>query len=89
MLDDIPPIRLRGTPLSVVNNFKYLCHILATDLKDDSDIERERRALSIRANMIVRRLVCCTTEVKLTLFKAYCTTFYTCSLWLKYNKKND
>jgi hypothetical protein len=64
-----------------------LGHILATDLKDDSDIERERRALSIRANMIARRFVCCTTEVKLILFKAYCTTFYTCSLWLKYNKK--
>ncbi|KAJ8710301.1 hypothetical protein PYW07_009667 [Mythimna separata] len=58
--------------------------MLSSDLKDDADIKRERRALSVWANMIARRFVRFTTEVKTTLFKAFCTSFYTSSLWVSY-----
>nr|XP_034833609.1 uncharacterized protein LOC117990254 [Maniola hyperantus] len=51
----VPPIKLYETPLKRVEQFKYLGHVISSDLKDDADIERERRALSVRANMIVRR----------------------------------
>lgn len=60
--------------------------MLSSDLKDDANIERERRALSVRANMIARRFARCTTEVKITLFKAFCTSFYTSSLWVSYTR---
>ena len=74
-------ISLNGGVLNRVCQFKYLGHIVTDDLKDDLDVERERRALAVRSNMLVRRFSRCTGAVKITLFKAYCQIFYTCSLW--------
>lgn len=85
---EVPPIRLNSVDLERVFKYKYLGHILTTDLKDNADIERERRALSIRANMIARRFARCSIDSKITLFRAFCTTFYTCSLWSKFTKKS-
>ncbi|XP_045455445.1 uncharacterized protein LOC123665144 [Melitaea cinxia] len=65
-----------------VHQFKYLVHIVTEDLKDNVDIDRERRALSIRTNMLARRFARCSTPIKITLFKAYCTSFYTSNLWV-------
>ncbi|KAL0883177.1 hypothetical protein ABMA27_016619 [Loxostege sticticalis] len=67
----IPTITLGGSPLSVVTHFKYLGHWVTEDLKDDMDIERERRSLSVRCNMLARRFARCTQHVKVTLFKAF------------------
>ncbi|PZC70354.1 hypothetical protein B5X24_HaOG202735 [Helicoverpa armigera] len=33
------------------------------------------------------RFVRCSEQVKVTLFKAYCQTFYTCSLWFRYTQR--
>ncbi|XP_073948222.1 uncharacterized protein [Choristoneura fumiferana] len=85
---DVPPIMLNGVQLKRVTQFKYLGHLLTEDLKDDADIERERRALAIRANMLARRFARCTREVKITLFRAYCTSLYTCSLWARCTRKS-
>lgn len=82
----IPPVYLYGVALKRVCQFKYLGHILNEVLSDDDDMERERRALSVRCNMLARRFARCTAEVKITLFKAYCQTFYTCSLWVTYTQ---
>ncbi|XP_063366759.1 uncharacterized protein LOC134655240 [Cydia amplana] len=50
------------------------------------DMERERRSMAVRCNMLARRFARCTKEVKITLFKAYCQSFYTCSLWVSYTQ---
>ncbi|XP_048477815.1 uncharacterized protein LOC105383104 [Plutella xylostella] len=86
--DGVPPIRLYGVPLDRVEHFKYLGHVLTPDLKDCADIERERRALSIRANMLARRFARCSQNVKITLFRAFCTSLYKCSLWANYTQKS-
>lgn len=86
-LRNVPTIRLNGSPLNRVDRFKYLGHLVTSDLKDDADIERERRALSVRANMIARRFARCSRDVKITLFRAFCTSFYTSSLWVNYTLK--
>ncbi|XP_061719296.1 uncharacterized protein LOC133526619 [Cydia pomonella] len=83
----VPPVMLGGVPLKVADQFKYLGHIVTPDLRDDADIERERRALSVRGNMIARRFARCTKEVKITLFRAYCQTFYTSSLWVSHTQR--
>lgn len=80
----VPEVTLYGTPLERVKNFKHLGHIITADLKDNVDIERERRALCVRANMLARRFSRCSSDVKLTLLKAYCTALYTCNLWANY-----
>ncbi|XP_052740761.1 uncharacterized protein LOC128198598 [Bicyclus anynana] len=74
-------------PLKRVTEFKYLGHTVTEDLSDVNDIERERRALAVRCNMLARRFARCNMDVKLTLFKAYCQTFYTCSLWVTYTQR--
>ncbi|XP_013177643.1 PREDICTED: uncharacterized protein LOC106125109 [Papilio xuthus] len=84
---NVPNILLCGTSLKKVDKFKYLGHWITEDMKDNLDIERERRSLSVRCNMLARRFAKCTEHVKLTLFKAYCQSFYTCSLWVDYTQR--
>ncbi|XP_026330471.1 uncharacterized protein LOC113237969 [Hyposmocoma kahamanoa] len=83
----VPPLLLNGITIRRVPRFKYLGHILTEELMDDEDIERERRALSVRGNMLAHRFTRCTVSVKLTLFKAYCQSFYTCGLWARFTKR--
>lgn len=87
--ETVPSVILNGSILKLkqVSQFKYLGHWVTETLADDVDMDRERRALSIRGNMLARRFARCTAEVKATLFRAYCQSFYTCSLWVKYTKK--
>ncbi|XP_041970723.1 uncharacterized protein LOC121727109 [Aricia agestis] len=66
----VPPVTINGTALKIVSKFKYLGHITNEDLRDDDDIERARRALAVRCNMLARRFARCTVEVKIALFKA-------------------
>lgn len=55
--------------------FKYLGYLIVVDLNDIDDIERERRALLRRVNMVARRFECCYNEAKLTLFRAIRVTY--------------
>lgn len=83
----VPPLILNGNAINRVYKFKYLGHLVTDSLKDDSDLERERRALSVRANMLARRFSRCAVAVKIALFKAYCTTLYSGALWFRYTQK--
>ena len=44
------------------------------------------RTLYIRSNKLLRTFHYCSTDVKLELFKSYCTSFYCCYLWTAYKK---
>lgn len=81
------PINLCGAALNVVNSFKYLGHIIKDNLMDDDDLERQRRGIACRSNMLARRFYLCSDQVKITLFKAYCQSLYTSQLWYKYTKR--
>ncbi|CAK1601314.1 unnamed protein product [Parnassius mnemosyne] len=82
----IPLAFLDGEAVARVSLFRYLGHILTEDLRDNHDIERERRALAVRCNMLARRFARCSPKARLTLFRAYCQCFYTCQLWLDSTK---
>ncbi|XP_045455075.1 uncharacterized protein LOC123664601 [Melitaea cinxia] len=84
---NVPPLYLGGVALNRVERFKYLGHWVSDNLSDDEDVERERRALAVRCNMLARRFARCSDSVKVTLFKAYCQSFYTCSLWVRYTQR--
>ncbi|XP_050674466.1 uncharacterized protein LOC126971982 [Leptidea sinapis] len=81
------PLSLCNAPLNMVTKFKYLGHWVSDNLSDILDLERERRALAVRCNMLARRFARCSEQVKITLFKAYCQSFYTCSLWTGYTQR--
>ena len=67
---------------------KYLGHCISDDLTDDKDIHRQCCKLYAQANMLKRKLYMCSTDVKASLFKAYCTPLYTAQLWGSYQVKS-
>ncbi|RVE40147.1 hypothetical protein evm_015203, partial [Chilo suppressalis] len=52
----VPNVSLDGSPLNRVEQFKYLGHWITSNLNDNLDINRERRSLAVRCNMIARSL---------------------------------
>lgn len=44
-------------PLRRVSQFKHIGHIMTEELKDDADVEWERRALTISCNILTCLLV--------------------------------
>ena len=58
-----------------------------TNAQDDEDMLRQMRTLyNIRSNKLLRTFYYCSTNVKLELFKSYCSSFYCCYLWTAYKK---
>ena len=80
----VPNIYLGSTVLASVDEFKYLGHIITADFMDDLDIERERRKLATRGNVLIRKFGKCSAEVKCYLFRTYCYQLYGCSLWSRF-----
>ncbi|XP_026319212.1 uncharacterized protein LOC113229744 [Hyposmocoma kahamanoa] len=81
------PLALAGASLKTVTKFKYLGHWVTDNLSDNVDLERERRSLAVRCNMLARRFAWCSRDVKITLFKAFYVSFYSCGLWVDYTQK--
>lgn len=81
-----PDFKLSGYVLNICSQVKYLGHVITDTLTDDEDIFRQCRILSVQANVLTRKFGRCSDEVKLKLFKAYCTPLYTAHLWSNYKK---
>ena len=81
-----PNVYLGGNVLAYVDSFKYLGHIISADFMDDLDIDRERRKIATRGNILVRKFGKCTVEVKCHLFRTYCYQLYGCSLWSRFRQ---
>lgn len=84
---DVPAVGLKVCILNLVLKLKYLEHYITEDLKNHADIEKERKTLAVRCNILVRRLAWGSKQVKISLFKSYCQVFYTFSLWINYKQR--
>jgi len=62
--ETFPVFTLCDSPLVFVNKFKYLDHIIDHSFSDDSDINREIRALFTRTNVLCRRFKRCSLAMK-------------------------
>ena len=82
-----PSFTISGETLQNVNIFKYLGHLIFNDLYDDDDIVRQMGLLYGRTNFLCRKFSNCSMEVKITLFRTYCLSFYCMSLWERFHKK--
>ena len=78
-----PLFLLSDRTLEVVKKVRYLGHIITDDLCDDDDVQRQCCKLYAQANMLARKFHMCTEDVKVSIFRAYCT-FYTAQLWCKH-----
>jgi len=72
-----PDFTLNGAILNAADSCKYLGHIISATDDDNLDIVRQMGLLYARTNMLIRKFSKCDINVKLCLFRAYCTV-----LWL-------
>ncbi|XP_006814515.1 uncharacterized protein LOC102809399 [Saccoglossus kowalevskii] len=85
-MDICPPLYLYNNNVDFVDQFNYLGHKITRDLKDDADIDCQKRLFCVRANIMLRKFKNCSNEVKLLLFKTFCSSLYCCQLWCMYRK---
>ena len=55
--------------------------MFTNDKQDDVEMLRQLRLLYKRPNKILRMFHFSTVDVKLELFRSFCTPFYCCYLW--------
>ena len=77
----IPNVYLNGKPLKFIDKHKYLGVIFSEHQSDNDDIDRQTRSIYARGNMLIKRFKLCNDDVKVQLFKSYCTGFYCSHLW--------
>jgi len=80
-----PNFTVISSQLEVVDNFKYLGHLISSKSGDNNDIMHQMRLLFARTNVLLRKLNKCNTDVKFCLFKAFCVSFYGMATWHLYN----
>ena len=79
-----PSFEMNGESIKDVLFVKYLGHVISADMKDDLDIMRQCRQLYAQGNALARRFHMCSDNVKVTLFRSYCSSLYNSQLWWKY-----
>ena len=71
-----PAVYFNGNIIDYVEKTKYLGYMFTNDKQDDVEMLRQLRLLYMRSNKIIRMFYFCTIDVKLELFRSFCTSFY-------------
>ena len=82
----VPTFNIGGRILKSCATYKYLGHMITESRSDSDDIYRQCRSIYAKGNSLVRTFYKCSDPVKITLFKAYCSSLYTAELWCNYPK---
>ena len=79
-----PEIYLQEQLMTFVDYEKYLGVVMSDNCTNDRDITRQMRSLYARGNLIIRNFKHCSNEVKIQLFKTFCSNMYCGHLWSSY-----
>ena len=79
-------VRLDCNILEYISCAKCLDITFNMNSQDNDDMLRQMCTLYIRSNKLLRTFHCYTIDVKLELFRSFCTSFYCCYLWTAYKK---
>ena len=85
---NIPIFTLNGKILKFVNEYKYLGVTITENLSDNEDIMRSTRYIYGAGNVLISKFKKCSDDVKVGLFKTYCSNLYGCHMWCRYYKYN-
>ncbi len=55
-------------------------------MADDEDVYRQCHEMYAHANMLSSKFSMCIDDLKMSLFRLYCTPLYTAHLWSNYRK---
>ena len=72
--------------VDLVDLHKYLGVTMTSDRQDHMNISRSIRALYIRGNSLISNFKHGSDDVKVQLFKSYCTRIYCCHLWSNFSQ---
>ena len=86
-IDQLPSFQLCGRELNYVEEYKYLGHYITSKSTDERDISYRYRDIAVKGNIISRMFKCCSSPVKVKLFKTFCSNIYCNHLWLKYTQR--
>ena len=81
-----PSIKFGINRLEYVTDCKYLGCVLTDTLSDNDDMSQTLRGIYVRTNMLIRRFAYRSDNVKMALFRTYCTHFYCTQLRRSYTK---
>ena len=84
----IPNFELNNVVLTRVTKYKYIEHCISDDLSDDDNMSRQYRQIYAQGNALLRKFFMCTESVKITLFRSFCTSLYTCELLWNYRSES-
>ena len=81
---ELPALMLGANVLMYVSNHKYIGMFIDDLSCDKADMNRQKRGIYCRGNVLVKRFRNCNPQVKTQLFKAYMSSFYCLNLWNKF-----
>ena len=82
-----PRLYMDNQLLKYTDDIKYLGFTFSSALpKYDKDLLRQLRLLYTKSNRLLQLFYHCSTDVKIALFRSYCTCFYCPFLWIHYKK---
>ena len=84
-----PNFTLNSESISIVKEYNYLGCTICDDLSDEKDIDRQKRKLYGQGNTIIRKFSMCSLDVKITLFRSYCTPMYCAQLWCRFKPSSN
>ena len=70
-----------------VTEFCYLGVEINNYLNDNNEIKHQYRNLCARSNTLIRKFHDCSPDIKIFLFKTFCTSVYGLGLWCQFTKK--
>jgi hypothetical protein len=76
-----PPVMFNGVLLKWSSVVKHLGNYIQSDLMDTKELANKRNSMVTKANSLIANFKFVSHEVKLTLFKAPCCTFYGLQAW--------
>ena len=75
------PLTIYGKDICIKNSVKHLGITVSTERNGVLNIQRAMMELTWRTNSLLSKFSSCNSEVKLELFRKYCTSYYGCQLW--------
>ena len=84
-----PDFVLNSEPISIVDEYKYLGYIICDNLSNEKDIDRQKRKIYGQGNTLIRKFSMCSLDVKVMLFRTYCTPMYCAQLWCRFRPSSN
>ena len=84
-----PDFILDSESISIVDEYKYLGYIICDNLSDKKDIDRHKRNIYAQGDTLIRKFSMCSLDVKIMLFRTYCTPMYCAQLWCRFKPSSN